>query len=131
MATTEEQRTFRIFLRILAVAQFVLTVVAAASCGLVYLLYRDAVARAANPNQAAELTALATYRPVFVGLATLSVLVLLGGLSSGICIWRRRGRGFSRAVAVLSLLLFPIGTVIGLATLIVLGQKPVRDLYEG
>jgi hypothetical protein len=33
-------------------------------------------------------------------------------------------------MAVVSLLLFPVGTVIGLATLITLAQKPVRDLFD-
>lgn len=129
MASTEEQHTFRIFLRILSVAQFVLAVIAASALALVYMLYNDTAARAANPNRMSELQALTTSRPAFICLATLSVLVLLGSLVSGGCIWRQRGLGFSRGMAVLSLLLFPIGTVIGLATLIALSQKPIRTLY--
>ena len=130
MATPEEQQTFRLFIRILAVSQWVMAVVAGAALVLIVMFYGDTAAQATNPNRAAELSALATYRPVFMGLATLSVLVVLGGLISGICIWCRRARAFSLVVAVLGLLLFPIGTVIGLATLIALGQKPIRAFYR-
>ena len=130
MATLDEQNAFRIFLRLLAVAQFSLAVIAAASLRLVFMLYGDAAARAAHPNNGAEILALASYRPVFVSLLGLGVLAVLGGLISGVCMWRRRARGFSRLIAALSLLLFPIGTAIGVATLIGLGQKPIRDLYK-
>lgn len=130
MATPEEQRTFRLFLRILAGAQFTMAVIAGGAIGLIFMLYNDTAARAANPYRAAELSALASYRPAFIGLTTVAVLALAGGLVSGVCLWRRRGRRFSMIVAVVSLLLFPVGTVIGLATLIALGQKPIRDLYE-
>lgn len=130
MATTEEQHTFRIFLRILAVAQWALVVIAAAALALIYMLYGDTAARAANPNRAAELHALATYQPASIAMAVVSVLTGLGALISGINIWLRRARRFSQFIAVVSLLLFPIGTVIGLATLITLGQKPIRDLYK-
>jgi hypothetical protein len=130
MATTDEQNTFRIFLRLLSVTQFALAMIAATGLGLVFMLHRDAAARAANPNRAAELNALQAYRPAFIFLATVSVVALVGGLISGVCIWRKRGRRFSQFIAVVGLLLFPIGTAIGLATLIVLGQKPIRDLYK-
>lgn len=130
MATPEEQNAFRIFLRLLAVAQLSLAVIAAASMRLVYMLYGDAAARAAHPNNGAEILAVASYRPVFVSLIVLGAIAVLGGLVSGVCMWRRRARGFSRLVAVISLLLFPVGTAIGVATLIALAQKPMRDLYK-
>ena len=130
MATLEEQRTFRLFLRILSVAQFAMAVLAGAALLLVLMFYDDMARRAMNPNGAAELSALARYRPVFVGLSIVSGLALVGSLFSGIFLWRRRRRGFSLFIAVVGLLLFPVGTVIGLATLIALGQKPIRDLYD-
>ncbi len=130
MASTDEQNTFRIFLRLLSVTQFALAMIAAGALGLIFMLHRDAAARAANPLRASELNAIEAYRPAFIGLATVSVVALVGGLISGVCIWRKRGRRFSQFIAVVGLLLFPIGTAIGLATLIVLGQKPIRDLYE-
>ena|ERR1019366_1592805 len=130
MATPEEQRTFLMFLRILAVAQWVMTVIAGAALVLVWMMHEETARLAANPYRAADLTALQSYRPAFVALAVVSATALLGSIVSGVCIWRRRGRGFSLGVAVVCLLLFPVGTVIGLATLIALAQKPIRALYD-
>jgi len=109
----------RTLLRFLAVAQFSLAILAAGALLYIGMIYHDAATRAANPNRAAT----------YAALVTVATLALVGGLVSGICIWRRKCRRFSQAVAVLSLLLFPVGTVIGIATLITLGQKPFRDLY--
>lgn len=111
-------------------AQFTVAVIAGFALVLIFMMYGDTAARAANPNRAAELNALATYRPFSIGLAAVCVLALVGSLFSGVYIWRQRQRVFSLWVAAISLLLFPVGTVIGLATLITLGQKSVRDLYD-
>src|ERR1700733_14216647 len=100
MATTDEQNTFRIFLQLLSVAQFALSLVAAGALGLILLLHSDAAARAANPNRAAELHAIEAYRPAFISLSTVSVVALVGGVVSGVCIWRKRGRRFSQFIAV-------------------------------
>ena len=110
-------------------AQFALAVIAGVALLLVFMMYADMAARAADPYRAAELNALATYRPLSICMAVVSALALVGGLISGVCLWGQRQRGLSQWVAAVSLLLFPVGTVIGLATLITLGQKPVRELY--
>ena len=130
MTMTDEQRTFRLFLRIVSMAQFATAVYAAAALVLVLMLYSDAASRAANPTRAAELSAPAAYRPAVVCLSTVAVLALAGNFASGVCIWRQRGRRFSIGIAAASLLLFPVGTVIGLATLVALRQNPIRTLYE-
>ena len=111
-------------------AQFAMAVIAGAALLLVLMVHDETARRAANPNRAADLNALASSRPVFVCLAAVLVLALMGSLLSGVCIWRQRKRGFSLCFAAVSLLLFPVGTVIGLATLITLGKKPIRDLYD-
>ena len=130
IATIEKQQNlYRVYLRILAGAQFALAIIAAAALRFIFMVYGDASDRAAHPNRADEIRGLADQRSLFIGLAALTVLVLLGGLASGVCIWLRRCRAFSMVVAVASLLLFPIGTVFGLGTLVILLQKPVRDLY--
>ena len=129
MATPEEQRTFLIFLRILSVAQWVMAVIAGGALVLVRMMREEMAHLAANPNRAADLTALQHYHPVFVALAVVSTIALVGSIVSGVCIWCRRGRGFSLGVAVICLPLFPAGTVIGLATLIALAQRPIRALY--
>jgi hypothetical protein len=130
MTTLEEKQTFHLLLRILALAQFVMAVLAGTALVLIVMLYGDTVRRAANPNRAAELSALASHQPVFLGVGVLAAVALVGGVVSGIGIWRHRRRAFSQGMAVVSLLLFPVGTVIGLATLITLAQKPVRDLFD-
>ena len=130
MATSEEQRTFGVFLRFLSVAQWAMTAVAAAALVLVRMMYQEMARLAASPNRAADLTALQSYRLAYVALAGVSAIALVGSIVSGVCIWRQRGRGFSLGVAVVCLLLFPVGTVIGLATLITLAQKPIRALYD-
>ena len=129
MALPDEQRLARILLRFLAVAQFAVAILAAASLLFIWMTYRDAAVQAANPNRAAELQAVAGNRVLYASTVVVASLALVGGIISGIFVWRRRHRRFSQAVAVLSLLLFPIGTAIGLATLVTLGQKPFRDLY--
>ena len=130
MATPEEQRTFLVFLRLLSMAQGVMAVIAGAALVLVWMTHEETARLATNPNRAADLTALQSYRPAFVVLAVVSAIALVGSVVSGVCIWRQRGRGFSLGVAVVCLLLFPVGTVIGLATLIALAQKPIRALYD-
>ena len=130
MATPEEQRTFLVFLRILSAAQWVIAVIAGAALVLVWMTHGEIARLAANPNRAADLTALQSYRPAFVLLAVIAAIALVGSVVSGVCIWRQRGRGFSLGVAAVCLLLFPVGTVIGLATLIALAQKPIRALYN-
>ena len=130
MSTPEEQKVFRIFLRLLSVAQFSLAAIAIPAIALVLMMYDDMAARAAHPNNAAEVHALESNRPMFVALVVVAGLAAVGGVLSGICILRRRGRQFSQGVAIVSLILFPIGTVIGLVTLVILGQKPIRDLYK-
>ena len=130
MATPAEQHTFRIFLRFLSVAQFSMAILAAGALGFVYMTYADAAARSANPTYAAEINSLASHQTGYLALSVISTLALVGGLVSGVCIWRLRWRGLSLGVSIVGLLFFPVGTVIGLATLVILGQKPVRDLYE-
>lgn len=130
MTTPAEQNTFRTFVRLLAVAQFSLAILAGGALGYIYLNYSDTASRAANPYQAADLSALASHRTTYLVLAVVAGLGVVGGVASGICLWQQRGRKFSLVVAVASLLLFPVGTAIGLATLVTLGQKPVRDLFK-
>jgi len=130
MSTPAEQHTFRIFLRLLAVAQFSLAILAAGALGFIYLNYADAASRSAKPDRAADVSAPAGHRATYVGLAVVAGLAVLGGVASGVCLWRQRGRKFSLVVAGGSLLLFPVGTAIGLATLVTLAQKPVRDLFK-
>jgi hypothetical protein len=51
-------------------------------------------------------------------------------LISGFCIRARKGRTFSLVVAGINCLHFPLGTVLGVFTIIVLIRDSVRELYE-
>lgn len=68
--------------------------------------------------------------------AVLGVFVLLGWafgaltIYSGRCIKRRMKRNLSLVVACLNLLFLPVGTLLGVASLMVLTRPSVRALYE-
>jgi Na+-driven multidrug efflux pump len=59
----------------------------------------------------------------FVGSGILNVI-------SGLCIRARKHRTFSMVVAGINCLHMPLGTVLGVFTLIVLIRDSVRELYE-
>jgi hypothetical protein len=59
----------------------------------------------------------------FVGSGILNVI-------SGLCIRARKHRTFSMIVAGINCLHFPLGTVLGVFTIIVLIRDSVRELYE-
>jgi uncharacterized membrane protein HdeD (DUF308 family) len=51
-------------------------------------------------------------------------------LISGLCLRSRKGRTFSLVVAGINCLHIPLGTVLGVFTIIVLIRDSVRELYE-
>jgi hypothetical protein len=51
-------------------------------------------------------------------------------LLSGFCLWRRKHRLFSLVIAGLNCLQIPLGTVLGVFTIIVLVRDSTRELYE-
>jgi hypothetical protein len=51
-------------------------------------------------------------------------------LISGFCLRRRKHRTFSLVVAGINCLHLPVGTVLGVFTIVVLMRETVRDLYE-
>jgi hypothetical protein len=59
----------------------------------------------------------------FVGSGVLNVV-------SGLCIRARKHRMFSMIVAGINCLLIPLGTVLGVFTIIVLMRDSVQELYE-
>lgn len=66
----------------------------------------------------------------FTGLFVAWFLVsCIGNLLSGMFLRRRRHRTFSMAIAVINCLHIPLGTILGVFTLVVLGRESVRKLY--
>ena len=66
----------------------------------------------------------------FTGLFVAWFLVsCIGNLLSGMFLRRRRHRTFSMVIAVINCLHIPLGTILGVFTLVVLGRESVRKLY--
>jgi hypothetical protein len=57
--------------------------------------------------------------------------VASGGLNliSGLCLRARKGRTFSLVVAGVNCLHLPLGTVLGIFTIVILSRESVRELY--
>jgi hypothetical protein len=51
-------------------------------------------------------------------------------LISGLCLRARKGRTFSQVVAGINCLHLPLGTVLGVFTIVVLSRESVREAYE-
>jgi hypothetical protein len=51
-------------------------------------------------------------------------------LISGLCLRARKGRTFSLVVAGINCLHLPLGTVLGVFTIVVLSRESVRELYS-
>lgn len=60
----------------------------------------------------------------------LLVIGILGNLLSALWINARRYRMFSLVVAAINCFQFPLGTALGVFTILVLMRESVRDLYE-
>lgn len=68
---------------------------------------------------------------LFIGMFLLWFLVCaVANLLSGLFMRSRRYRAFSMVVAGLNCLHIPLGTILGVFTLIVLGRESVGSLYE-
>jgi hypothetical protein len=50
--------------------------------------------------------------------------------SSGLCIWNHRYRAFSVIVAALACLVFPIGTILGVWTIVALCKREGTRIYN-
>jgi hypothetical protein len=68
------------------------------------------------------------FASVFIVLGlSLAALMLFGGLSLA----KRRRYVFCQVIACLECLMMPLGTVLGVFTLVVLSRPSVRDLFNG
>jgi hypothetical protein len=73
----------------------------------------------------------AIFRWFYVIVGALLILGGLLNLLSGLFIQRRKFRTYSLVVAALDCLQIPMGTILGVFTIIVLLRDSVRELYEG
>jgi hypothetical protein len=51
-------------------------------------------------------------------------------LISGLCLRARKGRTFSLVVAGINCLHIPLGTVLGIFTIVILSRESVREVYD-
>ncbi len=65
------------------------------------------------------------YLSIFLMVFSLSILQIIQGFK----LMNRRHRGFSIFVACFSLFAFPLGTILGIFTLIALSRPTVKELY--
>ena len=66
----------------------------------------------------------------YVGFGLWGVLLAALNIASGVCLGARKHRTFSLIVAGLNCVRVPLGTVLGVFTLVVLLRDSVRELYE-
>ncbi len=69
-------------------------------------------------------------QPEFQHLVLVLLIADLFCVLSGICMFLARFRIFSIAVASLTCVVFPVGTIMGIWALIVLSRDGVKDLYR-
>ncbi len=70
-----------------------------------------------------------TFLAIGVGLLLYGLVLAIAMIISGRCLGRHQHYWFSFAVACGALLFTPLGTALGIATLVVLLQDSVRQLY--
>lgn len=124
-------------LRLLAVFHFIFAGFAFLGIGFLFLHWSLLHAVIDNPdiwkNQKGapppkELLALFHWFYVVFGAMLLTSGVL--NMVSGVCLRQPKARMFSFVVAALDCLQFPVGTVLGVFTIVVLLRDSVRELYE-
>ncbi len=67
------------------------------------------------------------------GYRVAGVFLIIGfilNLLSGFCLWQRKHRIFSLVVAGINCVQVPIGTLLGVFTIIVLSRTSVREVYN-
>jgi hypothetical protein len=72
----------------------------------------------------------AMFKWIYVFFGGWLVLSLIGNVLSGAFLARRKYRAFSLVVAVMNLIHIPLGTVLGVFTLVVLLRPSVREVYD-
>ncbi len=70
------------------------------------------------------------FKWVYLFMGFFTVLIGAGNLIAGLCIKKRRCRTLTMVVAGLDCMMIPLGTVLGVFTIIVLARDSVRRTYE-
>jgi hypothetical protein len=124
-------------LRLLAIFHFIVAGLSLLGLGVLALHYSFMHAFFANPEMwkgqkdgppPAEVLAIFKWFDVVFGFAMISIGV--SNLLSGLFIRRKKHRTFSLVIAGLNCVQIPVGTVLGVFTLVVLLRDSVREAYE-
>src|SRR5262249_46148629 len=67
----------------------------------------------------------------YLFMGALFLLGLIPNVLSGIFLWQRKNRLFSLIIAGIDCLQIPLGTALGVCTILVLSRESVRSLYSG
>jgi hypothetical protein len=135
--STDQRKIDADHLKLLSVFHFVGA--GLALLGMLFLLVHFAIFHAffANPKMwqdqkqgppPAELFAIVKWFYLLFGVWFLASLVL--NVISGFCLRARKYRTFSLVVAAINCLHIPLGTILGIFTIIVLIRSSVRELYD-
>lgn len=130
-------------LRLLSIFSYVSAGLAGLGIGFIVLHYNVMRTVAGNPgffrgmpNQPGPDPAImvqqmfGAFRWFYVVLGLWGVAMAILNVVSGYCLGRHRQRMFSMVVAGLNCLRLPLGTVLGVFTLMILTRDSVRQLYE-
>jgi hypothetical protein len=124
-------------LRLLAIFHFVsaaLSFVGVVFSSLYFLLFQVVFSNAeiTQSQQGPPPEEFITIFRWFTGLFIVWFLVsCIGNLLSAMFLRARRHRTFSMVIAAINCLHIPLGTILGVFTLVVLGRESVRKLYMG
>ena len=98
----------------------------------VMLIVAPNLADEAPPPDAAQGAMIGGILFIVFGLVLAAIVGVMSGCTiyAGRCLRSRRNRTFVMVVAAIMCLSFPIGTALGVWTLVVLGRPEVKSLYE-
>jgi hypothetical protein len=128
-----------VHLKLLAIFHFVVAGLSVVGIGFLALHYVMMHAIISNPEmwknqksgaEASPEQIFAVFAWFYVGFGALLILAAIVNLLSGLFIRKRIFRTFSLVVAAIDCIQIPMGTVLGVFTIVVLVRDSVRELYE-
>ena len=126
-------------LQLLSIFHFVVAGLAVAGIGFLALHYLMMHAFMSNPEMWRNQKSGAVFAPdqffaifawFYVAFGALLVLAAIANLLSGLFLRRRKFRMFSLVVGAINCIQVPVGTVLGVFTIVVLVRDSIRELYE-
>jgi hypothetical protein len=135
----KQQRRDREHLKLLSIFHFIVSGLSLLGIGFVFAHYSFMHLMFSNPDMwknhgngvPPPKAFLNAFIWMYVFFVVVFVIASVVNLLSGIFLLQRRNRTFSIIVAGLDCLQIPLGTALGVFTIIVLSRESVRELYSG